>query len=85
MNMRVLIFSLIAISFVLFIPFIILESEAIFTPVIPIYQIDEAPTIDEFKKFSQNKLLKDYNPVSIVRENGERIDSYYFFDSSKKP
>ena len=76
---RALIFSVIIIAFVLLIPFTILDSDAIFTPVIPIYQIDQAPTINDFKKFSQDKLLKDYNPVSIVRENGERIDSYYFF------
>jgi len=64
--------------------FIPLESNAIFTPVIPVNIVDKAPTIDEFKKFSQNNLLKDYNPYSIVRDNGERIDSYYFYDNSKR-
>ena len=81
--MRGLIFGVIAVALIA--PFLILESNAIFTPVIPIYSIDNAPTIDEFKKFSQDNLLKDYGPFSITRENGERIDSYYFYDDSKKP
>ncbi|MDA1346636.1 MAG: hypothetical protein O3C48_05405 [Crenarchaeota archaeon] len=63
--------------------FIPLESNAIFTPVIPVNIIDKSPTIDEFKKFSQNNLLADYNPYSLIRKNGERIDSYYFYDNSK--
>ncbi len=61
----------------------ILESDAIFTPVTPVYLIKEVPTISDFKKFSQSELLDDYNPHSIVRENGERIDTYYFYDDSK--
>lgn len=64
-------------------PFLILESDAIFTPVIPVYLVDEAPTISDFKKFSQKNLLADFSPYSLVRDNGERIDSYYFYDNSK--
>lgn len=66
-------------------PFLIAESEAIFTPVIPIYQVNEAPTISDFQKLSQSALLGDFTPYSLVRENGERIDSYYFYDNSKHP
>ena len=64
-------------------PLLISESEAIFTPTTPVYLIKEVPTISDFKKFSQSELLGDYNPHSIVRDNGERVDSYYFYDNSK--
>ncbi len=75
---------IIAVAFVLLIfPLLISESNAIFTPVIPVYLIDESPTINDFKKFSQSSLLEDFNPYSLVRENGERIDSYYLYDKSK--
>ena len=81
--MKYFVLFTIFILLLLVIPFSIPESNAIFTPVLPIHIIDKAPTIDEFKKFSQNSLLKDYNSFSVVRENGERIDSYYFYDDSK--
>lgn len=64
-------------------PLLISESDAIFTPVTPVYLVKEVPTISDFKKFTQSELLDDYNPHSIVRDNGERIDSYYFYDNSK--
>ena len=83
--MRALIFSVIIIAVILLIPFSVLESEAIFTPVIPINTVNEAPTISDFLKLSQSELLDNYNPYSLVRENGERIDSYYFYDKSKSP
>ena len=76
-------FTIFTLLLLVVVPFSILESNAIFTPVLPIHIVDEAPTVTEFRKFSQNSLLKDYNPVSLVRENGERIDSYYFYDNSK--
>ncbi len=63
----------------------VIDADAIFTPVIPIYSINEAPTINDFKKFSQSDLVGDFNPYSLVRDNGERIDSYYFYDKSKSP
>ena len=66
-------------------PFLITESNAIFTPVIPVYLVNESPTISDFQKLSQSELLGDFNPYSLVRENGERIDSYYFYDKSKSP
>jgi hypothetical protein len=56
---------------------------ASFTPVLPVYIEDDIPTIDEFKKMNQNLLLKNYAPYSMVRENGEKIDSYYFYEKSK--
>jgi len=59
------------------------ESFGSFTPVLPVYIEDDIPTITEFKKSTQNLLLKNYTPHSIVRENGERIDSYYFYEKSK--
>ncbi len=62
---------------------LISESDAIFTPVTPVYLIKEVPTISDFKEFGPGELLEEYNPHSIVRDNGERIDSYYFYDNSK--
>ena len=59
------------------------ESHGSFTPVLPVYIEDDVPTITEFKKMNQNLLLKNYAPHSIVRENGEKIDSYYFYEKSK--
>ncbi len=76
-------FLILSSTLLLISPFIILESDAIFTPVTPVYLVKEAPTINDFKNFSQSELLNDFNPHSIVRDNGERIDSYYFYDNSK--
>jgi hypothetical protein len=59
------------------------ESYGSFTPVLPVYIQDNVPTIAEFKKVNQNLLLGDYVPYSIVRENGEKIESYYFYEKSK--
>jgi hypothetical protein len=59
------------------------SSYASFSPVLPIYIEDDVPTINEFKKMNQNLLLKNYQPYSIVRENGEKIESYYFYEKSK--
>ena len=59
------------------------ESYGSFTPVLPVYIEDDVPTIAEFKKMNQNLLLKNYAPHSIVRDNGEKIDSYYFYEKSK--
>ena len=55
------------------------ESYGSFTPVLPVYLENDIPTIAEFKKMNQNLLLKNYAPHSIVRENGERIDTYFFY------
>jgi hypothetical protein len=59
------------------------ESYGSFTPVLPVYLENDIPTIAEFKKMNQNLLLKNYAPHSIVRENGERIDTYFFYEKSK--
>ena len=59
------------------------ESYGSFTPVIPVYIENDVPTIAEFKEMNQNLLLKNYSPHSIVRDNGEKIDSYYFYEKSK--
>lgn len=80
---HVLTFLILGSILLLISPFLILESDAIFTPVTPVYLVKEVPTISDFKKFSQSELLDDYNPHSIVRDNEERIDSYYFYDNSK--
>lgn len=59
------------------------ESFGSFTPVIPVYIEDDIPTITEFKKSIQERLEKNYTPYSVVRENGEKIDTYFFYEKSK--
>jgi hypothetical protein len=76
---KILIFSL----FVLASLISINEAYGSLTPVIPLYIEDDVPTIDEFKKYTQHELLENFTPLSLVRENGEQIDSYYFFEKSK--
>ena len=76
-------FSILISGLLLISPLLISESDAIFTPVTPVYLIKEVPTISDFKEFGPGELFGEYNPQSIVRENGERIDSYYFYDNSK--
>ena len=59
------------------------ESYGSFSPVLPIYIEDDVPTIAEFKKMNQNVLLKNHAPHSILRDNGEKIDTYLFYEKSK--
>ena len=59
------------------------KSYGTFTPVLPVYLEDDIPTLAEFKKTSLNELLENYSPHSIVRENGEKIDTYFFYEKSK--
>ncbi|RZD41820.1 MAG: hypothetical protein CXT78_10410, partial [Thaumarchaeota archaeon] len=59
------------------------ESYGSFTPVLPAYIEDDIFTITDFKKSIQERLEKNYTPHSIVRENGERIDTYFFYEKSK--
>ena len=58
------------------------ESYGSFTPVLPVYIEDDVPTIAEFKKMNQNVLLKNYAPHSILRDNGEKIETYFFYEKS---
>jgi len=81
---KFLILSLIPLLFLLS-GTLISESHAIFTPTIPINTPKDAPTINDFFQKTQSELLDNYNAYSLVRDNGERIDSYYFFDNSKSP
>ena len=78
---KIIILSLFALSIAL--GLCIDESYGSFTPVVPVYIEDDVPTMAEFKKMNQNLLLKDYAPHSIVRENGEKIDTYFFYEQSK--
>ena len=78
---KIIVLSLFALSIAL--GLCVDESYGSFTPVLPVYIEDDVPTIAEFKKTNQNLLLKNYAPHSIVRENGEKIDSYYFYEKSK--
>ena len=79
----VLIIAIIAVAMIGVMVSSVSESHGSFTPVLPVYIEDDVPTIAEFKKMNQNLLLKNYSPHSIVRENGEKIDSYYFYEKSK--
>ncbi|ARS64443.1 hypothetical protein NMSP_0823 [Candidatus Nitrosomarinus catalina] len=59
------------------------ESYGSFTPVLPVYIEDDVPTIAEFKKMNQNLLLKNHAPHSTLRDNGEKIETYFFYEKSK--
>jgi len=56
-------------------------AEAVFTPVSPAYKVQKLPTIQDFTSKTQSELLGDFVPYTILRENGEKIQSYLLASS----
>lgn len=58
--------------------------EAAFTPVIPAYKVQKLPTIQDFVSKTQSELLGDFVPYTILRDNGEKIQSYLLSSGASK-
>ena len=71
--LSVLVVSLLSITFVT-------SANAIFSPVIPIFEVDKVPNEKDFKSIKQEVLVKDFTPFSVTRDNGEKIESYYLYN-----
>ena len=52
--------------------------------IIPAVKVSLIPTQDEFLSKDKSQLLKDYEHFTMIRENGEKIDSYYLYTSGSQ-
>lgn len=64
--------------------FSIQSADALFTPIIPAYQVQKIPTVTDFHAKTQTEFLGEFTPSSILRDNGEKIEAYILNSISGK-
>ena len=51
---------------------------------LPTAQVSHIPSQDDFLSKSQSDLLQNYPHYTVQRQNGEKVDSYFLYDNTKK-